>query len=176
MPRRYHRILAIDPGTREMGVAVLEGRSLLYHGVEVFKRPASRREILCEGRRKFSRLLKDYHPAVVVVERTLLSRRGKTATLHAFADELVAIIRRKRLPMIQIAPSTIKKAVCGNGHADKREVARAVTAHFPELTAYLRQDRKWKEKFQANRFDAVAVGLCFRDATPFGTLRRLRRG
>jgi hypothetical protein len=35
-----------------------------------------------------------------------------------------------------------------------------VVAHFPELSAYMRQDRIWKDRFQSNRFDAVAVGLC----------------
>jgi len=164
MAKRPKRILAIDPGTREMGVAVMVGRSLLYHGVEVFKRPASRRQILAEGRTKILRLLKDYRPTMVIVEKTLLSRKGKTATLRVFADELAAIVRRKRLRLIQLAPSTVKKAVCGNGHAGKGEVARAVVARFPALTAYLRQDRKWKERFQANRFDAVAIGMCFSSA------------
>ena len=161
MPRRPQRVLAIDPGTREMGVAVLQGDDLLCHSVEVFTRRASRRKILADGRAKVLRLLEDFRPAVVVIEKTLFPKEGTTTILHVFTATIVAIVNRKRLPVVQFSPSTVKKAVCGYGHADKGEVARAVVAHFPELTAYLRQDRKWKDRFQANRFDAIAIALCF---------------
>ena len=30
---------------------------------------------------------------------------------------------------------------------------------YPQLKVYLSQDRKWKEKYYANMFDAVALGL-----------------
>ena len=32
------RILAIDPGTREMGVALLDSAKLIYHGVKEIKK------------------------------------------------------------------------------------------------------------------------------------------
>jgi RNase H-fold protein (predicted Holliday junction resolvase) len=35
MPKNNPKILAIDPGTREMGVAFLDGEKLIYHGVKV---------------------------------------------------------------------------------------------------------------------------------------------
>jgi hypothetical protein len=38
-------------------------------------------------------------------------------------------------------------------------VAQVVVAKYPELKVYLNQNRKWQEKYHANMFDAVAVGL-----------------
>jgi hypothetical protein len=38
-------------------------------------------------------------------------------------------------------------------------VAKAVVARYPELRAYLIHDRKWKERFHENKFDAVALGM-----------------
>ena len=159
MTKRAHRTLAIDPGTREMGVAVLEGGDLVYHGVEVFKNRRSPHDILADARRKVLRLIADFRPATVVIEKTFFANNRKAALLNVVADEAVAIATQKRLRVLQFAPSTVKKTICGNGHADKEQVARAVAARFPELTPYLRQDRKWKDRFQANRFDAVAIGL-----------------
>jgi RNase H-fold protein (predicted Holliday junction resolvase) len=37
MPQNKKRILAIDPGTRHMGVALLDGDKLIYHAVKVIK-------------------------------------------------------------------------------------------------------------------------------------------
>jgi len=142
-----------------MGVAVLEGSALIYHGVEVFTRPRSRHQILSDGRTRMLRLMADFRPEAVVMEKVLFANNQRTAILTVFVAEIVATIKRNRVPLVQLAPSSVKKIVCGNGHADKGEVARSVVAHFPELSAYLRQDRKWKNSFQANRFDAVAVGL-----------------
>ncbi len=61
--------------------------------------------------------------------------------------------------MLSFAPNAVKKAVCGHGWATKAEVAKAVVARYPELKAYLIHDRKWKERFHANMFDAVALGM-----------------
>jgi hypothetical protein len=38
-------------------------------------------------------------------------------------------------------------------------VAIAVAHRFPQLRVYLTQDRRWKEKFWLNMFDAVALAL-----------------
>ena len=37
MSKHNCKILAIDPGTREMGVALLDGGRIIYHGVKVIK-------------------------------------------------------------------------------------------------------------------------------------------
>jgi Holliday junction resolvasome RuvABC endonuclease subunit len=54
---------------------------------------------------------------------------------------------------------TVKKAICGNGRASKKDVARVIVSKFPELKVYLTQDRTWKELYQENIFDAVALGM-----------------
>lgn len=162
MKKRAHRILAIGPGTREMGVAILEGGELVYHGVEVFKNRCSPHDILADARRKVLRLTADFRPATVVVEKTFFAKNRGLAPLNIVADEAVAIARQKRLRVLQFAPSTVKKAIYGRGHAGKEEVARAVAARFPELKPYLGQQQKWRSRFQTNRFDAVALAVIAR--------------
>jgi Holliday junction resolvasome RuvABC endonuclease subunit len=74
-------------------------------------------------------------------------------------DEIRALARRKKLTFVSYAPSTIKKFTCGNGRADKKQVATVVVSRFPELKVFLSQDRAWKERFHQNMFDAVALGI-----------------
>jgi len=79
--------------------------------------------------------------------------------LNIFVDEIKAIARRKKLQFLSYAPSTVKKFICGNGRASKKEVARVIVSKFPELKVYLTQDRAWKERYHQNMFDAVALGM-----------------
>jgi len=62
MPRNNKKILAIDPGTREMGIAFLEKGKLIYHGVKNIKKGKSPHETLKKGRKVVLRLIKDFNP------------------------------------------------------------------------------------------------------------------
>ncbi len=153
------RILAIDPGTRHMGVAVLEDGKLVYYGVEVIARQKTPHETLREGRKVILRLINDLKPQVLVVEKTFFANNRSAALLNVFGDEIRAIGRRKGLKVICFAPSTLKKFTCGNGRASKFQVATVIVSKFPELRVYLTQDRAWKERFHQNMFDAVALAV-----------------
>lgn len=157
-PRRS-TILALDPGTRRMGVALMDGRKLIYHGVKTLRQGGTPHDRLDEGRRAVLRLIRDFHPDVLVVEKAFFSRSRNAALLNVLIDEIRAVARQRGIAVLGLAPSTVKKRVCGDGHATKQDVARAVVARYPELSVYLGQDRKWKERYHGNMFDAVAVAL-----------------
>jgi crossover junction endodeoxyribonuclease RuvC len=161
MPNNNSKILAIDPGTRYTGVALLKNSKLIYHGVEVIKKRNSPHETLKEGRKIVLRLIKDFRPSTLVIEKAYFAnhRNRHSSLLNIFVDEIMAIGKRKGLKVIGYAPSTVKKAICGNGRASKQEVARAVISRFPELKVFLTQDRAWKERYHQNMFDAVALGM-----------------
>src|SRR5262249_39698452 len=159
MWKTKRRVLAIDPGTRAMGVALLENGDLIYHGVKTIGRGISPHEKLKEGRKIVLRLINDFKPHVLVVEKTFFANNRNSALLNVFADEILIIGKRKRLRVLAFAPSAVKKSVCGNGWAKKDEVARAVCTRYPELKVYLGQNREWKSRFHSNMFDAVAVGI-----------------
>jgi crossover junction endodeoxyribonuclease RuvC len=159
MSKDKRKILALDPGTRHMGVAFLEGDKLLYQGVKAIPKKRSPHETLREGRKTVLRLINDLSPQILVVEKTFFANNRSAALLNVFVDEIRAIGKRKGLEVIRYAPSTVKKFICGNGRASKAEVAKVVVSKFPELKVYLSQDRKWKEEYHQNMFDAVALGI-----------------
>jgi Holliday junction resolvasome RuvABC endonuclease subunit len=150
-------ILALDPGARNIGYAVLRSGRLLASGVSRLPRPAP------EARRAVGRLAREwlslYRPAVVVLE---LAPRHSQATLEGVyrtAERIRKVARAFRVPLRSAAAQTARKGLLGNGWADKREAARAVCRRFPELAIYLRQDRRWKERHFLHMFDAVALAL-----------------
>jgi Holliday junction resolvasome RuvABC endonuclease subunit len=159
MPPKHLRILAIDPGTRWMGVAFLEENQLIYHGVKIIKKGNSPNDNLQNARRIVLRLIKDFKPNTVVIENAFFKNNRKAYLLSVLIEEIKAISRRKRIQLISFSPSTVKKFICGNGWVSKDQVARAVAAKYPELRVYLTQDKAWKERFHCNMFDAVALGI-----------------
>ena len=153
------KLLAIDPGTKYMGIAFFEGEKLIHHGVKVIKKGKSPHETLKTARGIVLRLISDFKPQVLVVEKTFFANNRNSSLLNVFVDEIKAIGRRKKLKVESYAPNTVKKIICGNGRAGKDEVCRAVVSKFPELYVYFNQDRRWKEKYHQNMSDAVALGL-----------------
>jgi crossover junction endodeoxyribonuclease RuvC len=142
-----------------MGVALLDKGQLIYHGVKIIKKGRSPNDNLQYARRIILRLIKDFKPDLLVVENAFFVRNRKAYLLNVLIDEIKAIARRKRIRLVSYSPSTVKKSICGNGWARKKDVARAVVSKFPELKVYLTQDRAWKERFHQNMFDAVALGI-----------------
>lgn len=158
-------ILAVDPGTRELGVALLSGQSLIYYGVKTIRQRQSPQSILGEIARVISRLIADYEPTVLAIEKTFLIQKS-AALLNVAAAEIKAVARQAGLPIYEYTPSEVRKLVCQTGKATKRETALEVAARFPELSHYLKQQTKWEELYYANMFDAIAVGLkCSADIT-----------
>jgi crossover junction endodeoxyribonuclease RuvC len=164
MPKKHLRILAIDPGTRFMGVAFTDNGKLVYHGVKVINRGLSPHESLAKARKVVLRLIKDYQPNVLAVERVFFANNKNASLLKVLFEEIRTIAKRKRLKLVSFAPSSLKKFICGNGWANKYEVARAVVQRYPELRVYLTQDRAWKERFHHNMFDAVALAIMVLDS------------
>ncbi len=159
MTKKKTKILAIDPGTREMGVAFLEKGKLIHYGVKSIRKKRSPHETLEEGRKIVKRLITDLKPEILVVEKTFFANNRNSSLLNVFFDEIKAIGRRKRLKVLSYAPNTVKKFICGNGRASKEEVAKVIVSKYPELKVYINNDRKWKERYHQNMFDAVALGM-----------------
>lgn len=153
------RILAIDPGTRNIGFALLDGKDLVHYGVKTIRARKSPHERLREGRGIVIRLIDDFSPEVLVVEKTFFAKSRSAALLNVFAGEIRVLGTRKGLRVQSMAANTVRKIVCGNGAASKDDVAIAMISRYPDLKPYLTSDRRWKEKYFRNMFDAVALAM-----------------
>lgn len=156
---KKQRILAIDPGIRNIGFAVLEGRRLCHYGVKTISRSASIRKTLRLGRDIIHNLITDFSPRILAVEQTYFPHDRNGSTLNRFAREIERIGRNHHLRVRCLSANTVRKRVCGFGRAGKRDVATILAIDYPELRPYRRSDRRWKERHHFNMFDAIALGL-----------------
>ena len=75
MSKNSSRILAIDPGTRHMGVSLIEKGKILYQGVKVIKKQNSPHATLKEGRRVILRVIHDLKPEILVLEKAFFCKK-----------------------------------------------------------------------------------------------------
>lgn len=157
-PKRPIRILAIDPGTRQMGVVILDGRRLVHFGVSTFRGPRIPSLILKWAEGHLRELIDEHKPRVLVVEKSFIGRSRRASLLNVITDELMAIGRRRGLEIRSYAPSTVRKVICGHGSAGKERLARVVVRrYFP----FLRPCLGWGKAYWQHMFDAVALGLVY---------------
>jgi Holliday junction resolvasome RuvABC endonuclease subunit len=158
MPQRRNTILALDPGLRELGYAVFAGGRLGQSGVlPLHLLPRHRR--LPEARRQLRAWVRSFKPRGLVIEQTHHHPVPWLDDLFKLTGTAIRLAKRRRMRLALYAPQTVRKSLVGNGWATKREVAAAVAARYPALRIYLTQDRKWKERYWQNMFDAIALGL-----------------
>ena len=157
------RILAIDPGTRFLGYALLEDHDLIHFGVKTIPYTKEKRKMVSMGRKIILRLIADYRPEILIVEKTFFGGIKGSVWLNIFVRLIQCLGKQQGLQVLSIAANSVRKVVCRNGSASKEEVAQAIVLRFPELKPYLFSERRWQAKFHFNLFDAVALAVVAQD-------------
>ena len=154
------RTLALDPGTREMGYAVLESVDLLYFGVHTFPHRCATRRLCAEGQRFMQGLLEAYAPQLFVIEKTWYAKSKRATRLHVFVEAMEGFATRQGILVRAYTPRMVKKMICGHGEATKRDIAETlIRQRYHFLAKYLQKDLRTREKYWQSMFDAVALGV-----------------
>ena len=125
-------ILGIDPGTAALGYGVVEqsgGRlRAVDHGCLVTSADTPMPERLLAIHALLTDLIELHEPAVVAVERLFFSRNVQTAMAVGQARGVALLAAAEAgLLVDEPTPNEVKQAVCGNGAADKGQVAAMVS-------------------------------------------------
>jgi len=149
------RVLGVDPGSRVTGWGLVGGSvaaPVLIEGGVIRMPPAGAlAERLALLQREFSGLIERLSPTAAAVESPFHGKDSRAALQLAHArGVLLAALAAAGLDVAEYPPATVKKAITGNGRADKDQVCRM-------LAAQLGPDMLQRSRDQT---DAVAVALC----------------
>jgi crossover junction endodeoxyribonuclease RuvC len=152
------RILGIDPGLQLTGYGCVELRRrarepvLVEAGVLRLKPRASLAFRLAQLHGDLAELLDELRPDVMVVEKLFSHyRHARTAIIMGHARGVVLLAGELRgIHLQEMAPTEIKRAVTGFGHASKNQVQRAV----------MNQCGLAKPPQPPDVADAIAIALC----------------
>ncbi|HJT64011.1 MAG TPA: crossover junction endodeoxyribonuclease RuvC [Candidatus Limnocylindria bacterium] len=120
--------LGIDPGTAACGFGIVasDGASLRFVDAGTVRTDPAQTDSarLAELEAALDLLVQEHHPDRVAVERLYFQRNVQTAMAVGQARGVALLVAaRHGLPVTEPTPNEVKLAVCGNGAADKQQVA-----------------------------------------------------
>ena len=123
--------LGIDPGTATCGFGIvsLERGSLRLIDAGVIRTTADQTDAsrLRQLHVALAALIAEHRPERVGVERLFFQRNVQTAMAVGQARGVALLVAAEaQLPVDEPTPNEVKQAVCGNGAADKQQVATMV--------------------------------------------------
>lgn len=124
-------IVGIDPGTARVGWAAIQENGskinvLSYACITtpVEKSPELRLLTIYE---KLTKILTKYKPTHLALEDLFFTSNAKTIIPVGQARGVILLAAaQKHIPVISYSPPAIKRAITGDGRADKRQVTRMV--------------------------------------------------
>lgn len=153
-------VLGIDPGTATTGYGLLETNGVAAPKLVKFgwiktekNGDTGRRLVLIYS--EFLKLLKQYSPDVVAVERLFFFSNAKTVIQVGQAQGVFLLAASQRnIPVSWYPPGQVKLVVTGTGRADKTLMKQTIRSLFK-----IRAPNKKKTHFD-DAADAVAIALC----------------
>jgi len=159
-------ILGIDPGTKEMGVAVLRDRELIASGVHTLRNGERPHDVIGQARAAILGHIQDHGASIVGIEKPLRKATQRSALMLVIAQELHARSRELGLQVVELYPSEVRARTVGDPHATKFNVAHALVERFPELRSRLPVKPPHpvfgyghRDKYWLHMFDALAVAV-----------------
>lgn len=124
-------IMGVDPGIARVGWAAVEthGRQVKRVSYSCIMTEAETREEtrLNHVFSELTKLLRVHKPNVVAVEELFFATNAKTAMIVGQSRGVILLAAaRAGVSVVSYSPLEVKRAVCGDGRADKKAVQRMV--------------------------------------------------
>lgn len=148
------KVLSVDPGYGRCGLAVVEkdnGKEKLLFSTCI--ETSAEDEFptrLAKIVREFARVLQEYKPDSVALEKLFITKNQKTAMRVAeVRGALISVAAQANLGVFEYTPSEVKAATTGYGSADKAAVIKMLHA-LVTISNAVRHD---------DEYDAIAIGI-----------------
>jgi len=159
------RILALDPGLRRIGYALLDNDELIDYGVRAIPHKRTLETTLAALEVAADRLISDRKPHVLALEQTVFSQVRNNVRPAIVNQLILRIAKNHRIRSFAYNPRTIRKTVCDDGNANRMELARTIISLYPETRVYLESNRRWRESHFQHIYDAIACAVTHRIKT-----------
>ncbi|MEN6356914.1 MAG: crossover junction endodeoxyribonuclease RuvC [Armatimonadota bacterium] len=121
------RILGIDPGTATTGYGVVDKigvnpKMVDYGAIETSPKKADAERLL-DIYNELNKIIDQYNPDVIVMERLFFAKNQTTAIAVGKACGVMQFAAAQRgIPVVEYTPPEVKQSVVGYGGAEKKQV------------------------------------------------------
>jgi len=148
------RVLAVDPGYGRCGVAIVDRsdnkETLTFSDCIETSSKDEFPDRLAAVADVISRLILEYQPSALAIEKLYFQKNQKTAMRVAeVRGALIETAARYGVPVAEYTPGQVKSAAAGAGNANKQAVAVMVRALL-KINKEIRHD---------DEYDAIAIGI-----------------
>ncbi len=152
------RILGIDPGLLHTGWGVIEARgsalTFVACGVLHAKAGDDLSVRLLSLSSQLAAIIAQHQPTQAVIEETFATPNGaSTLKLGQARGALMLTLAQANLSVAEYSAKQVKKALVGNGNAEKQQVAMMVGVLLPSAREVLSSTRH-------DAADALAIAIC----------------
>lgn len=126
-------ILGIDPGTTRVGWAILKTKKeeivpINYGCFEFNGQPGEKLEKISKN---INKLIKNYHPKLIAIEKIFFFKNAKTAMSISEAKGVILLnAQRNKIQVIELTPLEIKQYLVGYGRASKQDIQKTIQFFF----------------------------------------------
>lgn len=155
MKNKRLTILAINPGTRYIGIAVLKGTVLLDWSVKVVKskQSASKRLKMASI---IDRLVDGYEPDIIAVKRLHSSRSSQA--LDQFCHDVETTAAANDIRFAQYSIDDVEQFFVPEENINKVKLAELICKKHPVLRRELKREKNNLNPYHIRMFEAVALG------------------
>jgi Holliday junction resolvasome, endonuclease subunit len=133
--------LAVDPGVRYMGIAVLVGDELVRVEVENIRDAGmSTDEVARQAQRILEQWIDRYRPDVLAVELPEFAQSKASRQLRQLVRAITITGRKAGLEVRPYVPTTVRRRMCSHDRPTRLAVAREVAERFAWLAPYYQKE------------------------------------
>lgn len=123
-------ILGIDPGTATTGFGLIEdikSPRCIYYGTIQTEPKTPDHHRLKEINKQLKRVIKEYNPDIMVVEKLYFFKNLKTVMPVSQARGVILFTAaQKKIPIYEFTPLQVKTVITGYGRANKKQVQKMI--------------------------------------------------
>lgn len=160
MIKKPIRILAINPGTRYLGIAIFRGAELRDWRVKVLEGKWSEEKVKKVNRIVLN-LIDKYEPDALAIKK--LSPCRSSSNLTRLSAKIKNLARGESLMVYQYTLNDLKSFFSPKDKVSKKKIAEIITKTYPALCHELRKENSNRNSYYIKMFESVALGLvCYR--------------
>jgi len=155
MPNKFYRILAINPGSRYLGISFFYGYTLRDWQIKNI-RGCSEKQRFTRARDIILRLIERHNPDVVVLKKLHPSRAS--IYLKKLVSQIEQLTLQRKIRVYSYSINQVKDFFLSDKQKNKVRLAEVLANRYPGLMYEFRKELFNNNPYHSRVFEAVAIG------------------